>query len=181
MLKAPVKFTRISSKFSNARLHPIYRVYRPHHGVDYAAPAGTPVVAIADGTVIRRGWDNGGGGNYVRIRHANNLESAYLHLRGFASGIAVGTHVSQGQVIGYVGSTGASTGPHLDFRLYKGGTAIDPLKAPSEPVEPISAANKAAFEAIRDRVMAELAGPVADSVRITRADLYPNGVAGAAE
>ena len=102
-------------------------------------------------------------------------------MRGFASGIAVGTHVSQGQVIGYVGSTGASTGPHLDFRLYKGGTAIDPLKAPSEPVEPISAANKVAFEAIRDRVMAELAGPVADSVRITTADLYPNGVAGVTE
>lgn len=181
LLKAPVKFTRISSKFSNARLHPIYRVYRPHHGVDYAAPAGTPVVAIADGTVIRRGWDSGGGGNYIRIRHANNLESAYLHLRGFASGIAVGTHVSQGQVIGYVGSTGASTGPHLDFRLYKGGTAIDPLKAPSEPVEPISAANKVAFEAIRDRVMAELAGPVADSVRILRADLYPDEAAGVTE
>ncbi len=172
LLKAPLKFTRISSRFSNARLHPIYKVYRPHHGVDYAAPAGTPVVAIADGTVIRRGWDNGGGGNYIRIRHANNLESAYLHLRGFASGISVGTHVEQGQLIGYVGSTGASTGPHLDFRLYKGGTAIDPLKAPSEPVEPISAANKPAFEAIRDRVLAELSGPVADSVRITHADLY---------
>ena len=173
LLKAPLKFTRISSKFSNARLHPIYKVYRPHHGVDYAAPSGTPVVAIADGTVIRRGWDSGGGGNYIRIRHANNLESAYLHLRGFASGIAVGTYVTQGQLIGYVGSTGASTGPHLDFRLYKGGTAIDPLKAPSEPVEPINAANKAAFEAIRDRVMAELQGSVADSVRITLTDLYP--------
>lgn len=173
LLKAPLKFTRISSKFSNSRLHPIYKVYRPHHGVDYAAPSGTPVVAIADGTVIRRGWDSGGGGNYIRIRHANNLESAYLHLRGFASGISVGTYVTQGQLIGYVGSTGASTGPHLDFRLYKGGTAIDPLKAPSEPVEPISAENKVAFEAIRDRVLAELQGPVADSVRITRADLYP--------
>lgn len=166
LLKAPLKFSRISSKFSNSRLHPVLKIYRPHHGVDYAAPKGTPVVAIADGTVTFKGWDKGGGGNTLKIKHANNLASAYLHLNGFASGIKVGGRVSQGQLIGYVGSTGTSTGPHLDFRLYKGGTAIDPLKAPSDPVEPITAANKAAFEAIRDKVMAELKGEVPESEKL---------------
>lgn len=170
LLKAPLKFTRISSKFSNSRLHPILKVRRPHHGVDYAAPKGTPVVAIADGTVTFRGWDSKGGGNTLKLKHANNLSSAYLHLSGFAKGISVGTRVSQGQLIGYVGSTGRSTGPHLDFRLYKGGTAIDPLKAPSEPVEPISEANKAAFGVVRDKVIAELKGDVPDEDKINDLD-----------
>lgn len=170
LLKAPLKFTRISSKFSNSRMHPILKVRRPHHGVDYAAPAGTPVVAIADGTVTFKGWDKGGGGNTLKLKHANNLSSAYLHLQGFARGISAGSRVSQGQLIGYVGSTGRSTGPHLDFRLYKGGTAIDPLKAPSEPVEPVSPANKAAFGIIRDKVMAELEGDVPDREKLTELD-----------
>ncbi len=156
LLKAPLKFTRISSKFSNSRLHPVYKVRRPHHGVDYAAPAGTPVVAIADGTVTSKTWDSKGGGNILKIKHANNLTSGYLHLKGYAKGIKSGSRVSQGQVIAYVGNTGASTGPHLDFRLWKGATPIDPLKAPSNPVEPISAANKAAFETTRDQILTEL-------------------------
>lgn len=174
LLKAPLKYSRITSRFSNARLHPILKVYRPHHGVDYGAPAGTPVMAIADGTVTKCGWDGSGGGNMIKLKHANNLQSSYMHLRGFASGVRAGAHVSQGQTIGYVGSTGRSTGPHLDFRLYKGGTAIDPLKAPSEPVEPLKAASMPAFELIRERVVAELNGEVADSVRITLRDLEPD-------
>ncbi len=157
-LKAPLKYTRISSKFTNARLHPVYKVYRPHHGVDYAAPAGTEVHSVADGTVTFKGWDKGGGGNTLKIKHAGGLETAYLHLKSFAKGISVGTRVSQGDLIGYVGSTGTSTGPHLDFRIKKNGTPIDPLKMVQEPAEPISSANKAAFEAIRDRVIAELDG-----------------------
>ncbi len=171
LLKAPLKYTRISSRFSRSRLHPVLKIRRPHLGVDYAAPAGTPVVAIADGVVTKRGWDSGGGGNTLKLKHANNLQSAYLHLKGFAKGISVGSHVSQGQVIGYVGSTGLSTGPHLDFRLYKGGTAIDPLKAPSEPTEPIKAESREWFNSIRERVMAELAGEVDDSMKIELADL----------
>ncbi len=95
LLKAPLKFTRISSRFSNARLHPIYRVYRPHHGVDYAAPKGTPVHAVADGVVIFKGW-GGGGGNTLKIKHAGNLVTGYLHLSGYAKGIANGSRVSQG-------------------------------------------------------------------------------------
>ena len=172
-LKAPLKYTRISSKFSKARLHPVYKVNRPHHGVDYAAPAGTPVHAVADGTVTFRGWDRGGGGNTIKIKHAGNLETGYLHLKNFAKGISVGTRVSQGQLIGYVGSTGASTGPHLDFRIKKNGTPIDPLKMPQEPAEPISAANKAAFEAVRDRVIAELDGNEVVGGIITEQDIFP--------
>lgn len=172
-LKAPLKYTRISSKFSKARLHPVYKVYRPHHGVDYAAPSGTPVHAVADGTVTFRGWDKGGGGNTLKIKHAGNMETGYLHLKSFAKGISVGTRVSQGQLIGYVGSTGASTGPHLDFRIKKNGSPIDPLKLPQEPAEPISSENKAAFEAVRDRIVAELDGKEVIGGAISEQDIFP--------
>lgn len=174
LLKAPLKYTRISSRFTRARLHPIYKVYRPHTGVDYAAPSGTPVHSVADGVVISKGWA-GGGGNTVKIKHANNLTSGYMHLRGYAKGLAVGSRVSQGQLIGYVGSTGSSTGPHLDFRLWKGGTPIDPLKAVSPPAEPVSAQNKAAFEHVAEWVKAELAGE-SDPRRVTQIDSAVWGV-----
>ena len=174
LLKAPLKYTRISSKFSNARLHPVHKVYRPHHGVDYAAPSGTPVYSVADGTVIFAGW-GGGGGNTLKIKHAGNLQTGYLHLKSFAKGIKVGTKVSQGQLIGYVGSTGTSTGPHLDYRIWKNGTPIDPLKVPQEPAEPIADAHKARFEAVRDRVVAELEGKTPEGGVITEEDIFPNG------
>ena len=157
MLKAPLKYTRISSKFSRSRLHPVHKVYRPHLGVDYAAPSGTPVHSVADGTVIFAGW-GGGGGNTIKIKHPGNLQTGYLHLKSFAKGIKKGSKVSQGQLIGYVGSTGTSTGPHLDYRIWKNGTPIDPLKVPQEPAEPIAEAHKARFEVVRDRVIAELNG-----------------------
>ena len=173
-LKAPLKYTRISSKFSKSRLHPVHKVYRPHHGVDYAAPAGTPVHSVADGTVIFAGWDRGGGGNTIKIKHAGKLETGYLHLKSFAKGIKVGSKVSQGQLIGYVGSTGASTGPHLDYRIKKNGTPIDPLKMTQEPAEPISEAHKAKFEAIRDRVIAELEGREVVGGIITEEDIFPS-------
>ena len=166
LLKAPLKFTRISSKFSNARLHPVLKKYRPHHGVDYAAPSGTPVRAVADGTITKKSYDKAAG-NMLKIKHPGNLTSGYLHLRGFAKGIKVGARVEQGQVIGYVGSTGRSTGPHLDFRLWKGSTAINPLNVPQKPSEPISKENRERFENIRNRIIAELEGEVADSVRVT--------------
>lgn len=166
LLKAPLKFTRISSKFSNARLHPVLKKYRPHHGVDYAAPSGTPVRAVADGTITKKSYDKAAG-NILKIKHPGNLTSGYLHLRGFAKGIKVGARVEQGQVIGYVGSTGRSTGPHLDFRLWKGSTAINPLNVPQKPSEPISKENRERFENIRNRIIAELEGEVADSVRVT--------------
>ncbi len=169
MLKAPLKYTRISSKFSYARRHPIYKVYRPHTGVDYAAPKGTPVQAVADGVVVFKGW-GGGGGNTLKIKHANNMQTGYLHLSGFAKGIRQGSRVSQGQLIGYVGSTGASTGPHLDYRIWKGGKPINPLTIPSEPTEPISKENAELFAYVRDRIIAELNGEVSEEERITQLD-----------
>lgn len=170
-LKAPLKFTRISSKFNPNRLHPIYKVRRPHLGVDYAAPTGTPVYAIADGTVTAKYWDSKGGGNVLKLKHTNGYTSSYLHLSKYAKGISVGTRVSQGQTICYVGNTGASTGPHLDFRVYKNGKAIDPLKIPSNPVEPIKKSNMEAFEAAKAQILDELEEKTplshADSVRMT--------------
>lgn len=174
LLKAPLKYTRISSKFSNSRYHPVHKVYRPHHGVDYAAPYGTPVHSVADGTVIFAGW-GGGGGNTIKIKHAGNIQTGYLHLKGFAKGIKVGSKVSQGQLIGYVGSTGTSTGPHLDYRIWKNGTPIDPLKVPQEPAEPIAEEHKARFDAVRDRVIAELNGETVPDGVITEDDIFPNG------
>lgn len=166
-LKAPLKYTRISSTFSRSRLHPIYNVRRPHLGVDYAAPVGTSVLAIADGTVTDKRWDSKGGGNILKIKHSNNYISTYMHLSKYASGIKVGSYVQQGQKIAEVGSTGASTGPHLDFRMQKGGEYINPLNLPSGSSEPVKQGNRAAFNAIKDRVVAELKGEVADSLKVT--------------
>ena len=145
-LKAPLNFTRISSRFTYARKHPVLRIVRPHTGVDYAAPSGTPVVALGDGVVTHRGWA-GGGGNTIKIKHPGNYVTSYMHLRGYAKGIKVGSRVSRGELIGYVGSTGVSTGPHLDFRVYKNGKPIDPLKMESPSVEPVAKEDMPAFEA----------------------------------
>ena len=136
-LKAPLNYSRISSKFTNSRYHPVLKIYRPHHGVDYAAPAGTPVYTIGNGKVIEKGYDKGGG-NYLKIKHNSVYTTVYMHLKGFAAGIKKGSSVSQGQLIGYVGSTGLSTGPHLDFRVYKNGTPINPLSMQSPPAEPVA-------------------------------------------
>jgi murein DD-endopeptidase MepM/ murein hydrolase activator NlpD len=146
-LKAPLKFSRISSRFSNSRLHPVLRIRRPHHGVDYAAPKGTPVHTIGNGTVIKATY-SGGAGRMVTVRHSNGYTTSYLHLAGFGPGIRPGASVSQGQVIGYVGSTGLSTGPHLDFRVYKNNVAIDPLKMESPPALPVDEKYRANFDSI---------------------------------
>ncbi|MCQ2074704.1 MAG: peptidoglycan DD-metalloendopeptidase family protein [Bacteroidaceae bacterium] len=137
-LKAPLSYTRISSTFSNARKHPITKVVRPHHGVDYAAPSGTPVYSVGDGVVTVKGWDSKGGGNYLKIKHNATYTTEYMHLKGFASGISQGSHVKQGQLIGYVGATGMATGPHLDYRVFKDGTPINPLRMDLPAVDPIA-------------------------------------------
>ena len=145
-LKAPLQFTRISSGFTYTRLHPITKKVQPHTGVDYAAPTGTPVMTIGDGVVIEKGY-SGAGGNTVKIKHNSVYTTAYLHLSKYGAGLQVGQRVKQGDVIGYVGSTGRSTGPHLDFRVWKNGTPINPLTMDSPPSEPINEENKPAFEA----------------------------------
>lgn len=144
-LKAPLNYRRISSTFSNSRYHPVLKIYRPHHGVDYAAPAGTPVSSIGDGVVIKKAYEAGGAGYYLKIKHNATYTTSYMHLKGYAQGIAEGVRVKQGQVIGYVGSTGVSTGPHLDFRVFKDGTPIDPLKLESPPADPIKQSDMEQF------------------------------------
>jgi murein DD-endopeptidase MepM/ murein hydrolase activator NlpD len=144
-LKAPLQFARISSRFSSSRMHPILRIRRPHFGVDYAAPIGTPVHAIGDGRVISATTENGSG-RMVKIQHNSVYATAYLHLSKFGEGISSGVYVRQGDIIGYVGSSGLSTGPHLDFRFYMNGSPVDPLKVDAPTVEPISEANRERFE-----------------------------------
>lgn len=145
-LKAPLSYSRISSGFSYNRRHPITRRVQPHTGVDYAAPKGTPVMSIGDGTVTSMKYE-GAGGNVVRIKHNSVYSTAYLHLSGFASGLKAGKRVRQGDVIGYVGSTGRSTGPHLDFRVWKNGSPVNPLTMDSPPAEPVKEELRPAFEA----------------------------------
>lgn len=139
-LKAPLEFKRISSGFSYHRKHPVTGQVKAHTAVDYAAPTGTPVVSIGDGTVLSAGWA-GGGGNTVKVRHNATYTTSYMHLSKYGPGIKTGVHVSQGQVIGYVGATGTATGPHLDFRVYKNGTPINPLTMDSPSAEPIRQEN----------------------------------------
>ena len=145
-LKAPLKFSRISSKFSRSRFHPVLKIFRPHNGVDYAAPMGTPIFSIGDGTVLAKGYDGAGGGNFVRIRHNSVYTTVYMHLSKFESGLAAGKHVNQGEVIGFVGKTGLATGPHLDFRVYMNGSPVNPLTIESPSVEPIKSENMAHYK-----------------------------------
>lgn len=155
-LKSPLDFYRISSRFSNNRFHPVLKRYRPHHGVDYAAPTGTPVYTIGNGKVIARAYQARGAGYYVKIRHNSMYTTTYMHLSRFAKGIRVGAKVKQKQVIGYVGSTGLSTGPHLDFRVYENGKAINPLSMKSQPQKNIHKDSMVKFKAVRDSTIKEL-------------------------
>jgi murein DD-endopeptidase MepM/ murein hydrolase activator NlpD len=137
-LRSPIKFVtpRITSRFSSSRLHPIYKIYRPHYGVDYAAPVGTPVQATGDGEVSFAGRD-GAAGNSVKIRHKNAYETMYLHLSGFGRGIRRGAAVKAGDIVGYVGTSGDSTGPHLDYRIYQHGSPVNPLGHKFKPADPL--------------------------------------------
>ncbi len=155
-LKAPLKYSRISSRFSNSRMHPVLRIRRPHHGVDYAAPRGTPVHSIGDGTIIAKGYQRRGGGKYLKIRHNSVYTTTYMHLNNFAKGMRTGIRVKQGQLIGFVGSTGLATGPHLDFRVFKNGTPVDPLKVKAPPVEPVKKENIERFTIVKDSLLTEL-------------------------
>lgn len=154
-LKAPLNFTRISSGFTYARKHPVLKIVRPHTGVDYAAPSGTPVVSIGDGVVVSKGWA-GGGGNTVKIKHNSTYTTSYMHLKGYAKGLKTGQRIKQGECIGYVGSTGVSTGPHLDFRVYKNGKPINPLTMDSPSVEPVAKKYIAAFNETHNSYLSKI-------------------------
>ncbi len=158
MLRSPLQFQpRVTSGFSRSRLHPVFRTYRAHLGVDYGAPAGSPVVAVAGGVVVSAGY-SGGGGNTVRLRHAGGLESYYLHLSSFGRNVRAGAHVDQGQVIGRVGATGTATGPHLDYRLKRNGVFVNPLAEHRRqpPGEPLSTRELFAFRVARDEAIGRL-------------------------
>jgi murein DD-endopeptidase MepM/ murein hydrolase activator NlpD len=164
-MRSPLRFTRISSGYSRRRLHPILRTYRPHLGVDFAAPTGTPVWAVADGVVAYKGWKNGNG-NTVSIRHPNGYETMYNHLSRYGKGIKRGKHVRQKYIIGYVGSTGLSTGPHLDYRMKKNGRFINPLKEKFPLGTPVPAASEEAFQQISKRMLALLGDDYATGVLV---------------
>jgi len=154
-LKAPLKFSRISSGYSNSRLHPILKIRRPHRGIDYAAPKGTPIHSIGDGKIIKKGYTKAAG-YYIKVKHNSVYTTGYNHLSRYPKGIKVGQRVTQGDIIGYVGSTGYATGPHLDFRMWKNNQAINPLKVKAPPVEPIYDDNLSLFEVKKNEFLGEL-------------------------
>lgn len=154
-LRAPLRYTRISSHFSPRRFHPILKCYRPHWGVDYAAPYGTPIHSVGDGTVQWIGFESQGG-QMIRIRHARGYMSYYLHLSRFAPTVKAGAHVEKGQVIGYVGTTGLATGPHLDFRLKQHGRYLNPLTHDNIEAPPLPRHVLPTFQPYVQRLLAKL-------------------------
>ncbi|MCB9798180.1 peptidoglycan DD-metalloendopeptidase family protein [Candidatus Nomurabacteria bacterium] len=147
-LRAPLKYSRITSGFTYARFHPVTKQTTPHRAIDYAAPIGTPVMATADGTVVYAGY-NGGYGNFVKVRHNGIYQTHYAHLSRYGTGIKYGVHVKQGQIIGYVGSTGFSTGPHLHYEIQKNGTLVNPLEIELPPGDPIKEQYREEFEKVK--------------------------------
>ena len=156
-LKSPVKYSRISSYFNLNRFHPILKRRRPHFGTDYAAPYGTPIYAVGDGVVTKASYTKGNG-NFVKIRHNDTYETQYLHMQKFANGIGSGVHVKQGQVIGYVGSTGLATGPHVCFRFWKNGGQVNHLNLTFPPPAPLPAEDMPAFNEIKDHYLSQING-----------------------
>lgn len=180
-LRSPLAFSsRITSHFTHRRFHPVLKSWRPHYGVDYGAPVGTPVRATADGVVLAVGWD-GGGGKTVKVRHPGGYMTAYLHLSGYAKGLTRGRRVHQGEVVGYVGSTGLSTAPHLDYRVQLNGRWIDPLSLKSVPAEALSRREMPAFAAWRDTLRAALETGVVPSLEMPQWQLASTAAAPAVE
>jgi murein DD-endopeptidase MepM/ murein hydrolase activator NlpD len=154
-LRYPVNFTRISSRYTANRLHPVTKTYKAHLGTDFAAPTGTPIRAAADGTIIESGYSSGNG-NYVKIKHNGTYTTGYLHMSKIDGSAKKGSRVRQGQVIGYVGSTGLATGPHLCYRFWKNGVQVDALKVELPPEKPIEASNKGRFESEKNILLQQL-------------------------
>lgn len=155
LLKSPLRFRRITSYFTKKRFHPILKKYRPHHGIDYGAPTGTPIESAGSGRVAFAGWKRGYG-NFIEIRHSNGYTTAYGHLSKIGKGVKTGSKVDQGQVIGYVGSTGISTGPHLHYEVKLGGKLINPLSIKAVPDRSISKGEKDRFAALAGEVLGKL-------------------------
>jgi murein DD-endopeptidase MepM/ murein hydrolase activator NlpD len=174
-LKSPLKFEpRVTSRFSMRRFHPVDQVYRAHLGVDYGAPTGSSVVAVAAGTVVSAGYA-GAGGNQVRLKHAGGFETYYLHLSAFGPGVRAGAHVAQGQLVGRVGSTGSATGPHLDYRLKRNGVFVNPVSVHSRqaPGEPIPAVMLADFNSSRVTLLTRLSTTLVAEAPSQKPDAVP--------
>ncbi len=154
-LKSPIRYGRITSGFKRRRFHPVLQIYRAHRGVDYGAPIGTPVRSVGDGTVIFAAR-SGGGGNVIKVRHNATYQTAYKHLNGYARGVHNGARVKQGQVIGFVGNTGMSTGPHLHFEFYQSGNYIDPLGKRFPSAEPVPSEHLTFFKSSAERLLKTL-------------------------
>lgn len=155
LLKFPIEFTRISSRYSKNRFHPVVKVFRPHLGTDFAAPTGTPIRSVGDGIVVEAQYKTNNG-NYVKVRHNNTYTTGYLHMSKIATGIKAGTRVRQGQTIGYVGSTGLATGPHLCYRFWKNGIQVDALKVELPPSQPVKPDYFPAFEQVKENLIKRL-------------------------
>jgi murein DD-endopeptidase MepM/ murein hydrolase activator NlpD len=155
LLRYPIEFTRISSRYNKSRFHPVRKVWRAHLGTDFAAPTGTPIRSVGDG-VVEEAQYKSNNGNYVKIRHNGTYTTQYLHMSRIAQGVRAGTRVSQGQTIGYVGSTGLATGPHLCYRFWKNGIQVDALRVDLPPSEPIKKDNREAFELVKKDLQLKL-------------------------
>jgi murein DD-endopeptidase MepM/ murein hydrolase activator NlpD len=155
LLKYPIEFTRISSRYSLSRFHPVVKVFRPHLGTDFAAATGTPIRTVGDGIVLEAQY-TAGNGNYVKIRHNGTYTTGYLHMSKIGSGIVPGAHVKQGQTIGYVGSTGLATGPHLCYRFWRNGVQVDALRVELPPSQPVDKKNIARFEEVKKQLTERL-------------------------
>jgi murein DD-endopeptidase MepM/ murein hydrolase activator NlpD len=164
-MKAPLNYSRISSRYSPRRFHPVLKRYKAHLGTDYAAPTGTPIRTVGDGIVTEAQY-KGGNGNYVKIRHNSTYSTQYLHMSKIASGIRPGKAVSQGETIGYVGSTGLATGPHLCFRFWKNGVQVDALKVDLPPAKPVDPSGFEEFAARRDEIVERL-----DAIKVNKPTL----------
>jgi len=172
-LRFPVAFSRVSSNFSFSRFHPILKRSVPHYGVDFAAPVGTPVRAVADGRVLKAGW-NGGNGKFVKIQHDAVYETGYSHLSSIPRAVRTGGMVRQGQIIGYVGATGLATGPHLHFAMYRNGEYVDPMKANLPRAQSLEGRAMAAFRMRRDVMERQYASAGAERMP-TRVAEIPTG------
>lgn len=175
-LRSPLPYSRVTSRFTLSRRHPVLGRHLPHFGVDYAAPEGTPVRVTADGVVSFVGW-RGGGGKTVEVRHPGGYVTSYLHLSGFAPKVAVGQRVSQGEIIGYVGSTGLTTGPHLDYRVTHNGRYLNPARLGGDPAPPLPEGARAAFAQVRAQLAQLLLRPSGvvppEGVELARAAMEP--------
>lgn len=177
-LRSPLPFSRVTSRFTNRRFHPVLKVYRAHHGVDFGAPAGTPVRVTSSGVVTLATWTSGGGGRTVKVRHPGEYETAYLHLSRYADGIAPGRRVRQGDIIGYVGASGLATAPHLDYRVKHRGRYLDPLRLGAVPAPPLSPEELSRFVRVRDQLRAMLDHGVAPQQLAGRGSLVAGPHAG---